>query len=223
MTKALWHLSDHSSAIAEAHLESSPQEDYLLIQSHFSLISTGTEYLVASGKVPTDLYQSMRVPYMEGDFSFPVKYGYSLVGEVISPGPYQHQMVHLLHPHQNQCLAKAEEVKTQGGGKTADVVIQELFALKEKLVTTTGDNYVAAQEPQLRGDISTLYSKIANSFQAPTASELENMKLLEDRLKEAAEKLKSIKQKRVQKMAKYMNGKGIEAIDLMPYEEFINE
>ncbi|MEL6132114.1 MAG: hypothetical protein AAFR59_01980 [Bacteroidota bacterium] len=123
----------------------------------------------------------------------------------------------------NEILAKAAEVKAQGGGKTADVVTQELFALKEILVTTTGDNYVDSQEPQLRGDIATLYSKIAGSFQAPTTSELENLTLLEERYTKALSQFNSIKEKNVAKMMKYMDKKGIQSMDLMPYEEFINE
>ncbi|MEM9339828.1 MAG: hypothetical protein AAGA66_13915, partial [Bacteroidota bacterium] len=123
----------------------------------------------------------------------------------------------------DEILAKAEEVKAEGGSKPADAVIDELFSLKETLVTTTGDNYVDSQEPQLRGDIAKLYSKIAGSFQAPTASELENLKLLEERYKKASEKFNVIKQKRVPKMEKYMDGKGITSVEVITYEEFINE
>ncbi len=123
----------------------------------------------------------------------------------------------------DEILAKAEEVKAQGGNKPADMVIDEIFSLKEKLVTTTGDNYVDSQEPQLRGDIATLYSKIAGSFQAPTASELENLKLLEERFKDASEKFNTIKQKSVPKLVKYMEGKEINAMEVMPYDEFVNK
>lgn len=122
----------------------------------------------------------------------------------------------------DEIMAKAEEVSAQGGSKTADVVMQELFALKETLVTTTGDNYVDSQEPQLRGDIASLYSKIAGSFQAPSASELENLKLLEERYNAASDAFQAIKQKNVVKMMKYMNKKGIEEMDIMSYEEFIS-
>lgn len=119
-------------------------------------------------------------------------------------------------------LAKAEEVKAQGGSKTADVVISELFALKEILVTTKGDNYVGAQKAQLRGDISTLYSKIAGSFQAPSTSELANLKLLEERHKAASDQFSTIKEKAVAKMMKYMSKKGIEGMELMSFEEFLD-
>ncbi len=48
---------------------------------------------------------------MEGEFSFPVKYGYSLVGEV-QEGPEEilGKKVHLLHPHQQYCRVEAHEL-----------------------------------------------------------------------------------------------------------------
>ena len=76
----------------------------------------------------------------------------------------------------DEILSKAEEVKVQGGSKNADIVIGDLFELKKTLVTTTGDNYVDTKEAKLRGNIADLYSKIASGFQAPSASEMENMK-----------------------------------------------
>jgi len=66
--------------------------------------------LVANGLVPEDLHEKMEVPYMGGTFSFPIKYGYSLVGEVISEGAYHGQLVHLLHPHQDRVVADMQSI-----------------------------------------------------------------------------------------------------------------
>ena len=102
--KALWHLDAKRSAIHPAQLASGSEEG-VRVRSLFSLISTGTERLVATGQVPPSLYQQMAVPGMEGDFEFPIKYGYSLVGAVDQPGHDWHQQkVHLLHPHQDQLI-----------------------------------------------------------------------------------------------------------------------
>ena len=96
--KALWHLNAEESIIDKAQL-AEQQEDLVTVRSLYSLISTGTERLVASGGVPENLYQQMTVPYMEGGFQFPIKYGYSLVGEIDQVGHDWHgQKVHLLHP-----------------------------------------------------------------------------------------------------------------------------
>ena len=123
----------------------------------------------------------------------------------------------------DEILAKAEEVKAQGGSKSADAVIKDLNALKETLVITTGDNYVASAEPQLRSKIADLYSKIASSFQAPSTSELDNLNLLSERMDKARNDLSFIKSKRVVKMEKYMEGKGITTVQLKSFDEFINE
>ena len=91
---ALWHDSASGSLLREVAL--SP--DQVRIESIYSLISIGTERLVATGKVPEEAYQVMRVPYMLGSFDFPCTYGYSLVGSVRNTD----QLVHVMHPHQDQ-------------------------------------------------------------------------------------------------------------------------
>jgi 2-desacetyl-2-hydroxyethyl bacteriochlorophyllide A dehydrogenase len=102
--KALWHLNAKQSAVQAAQFGPASEEG-VRVRSLFSLISTGTERLVATGQVPPSLYQQMGVPFMEGNFEFPIKYGYSLVGEVDQPGHAWHQKkVHLLHPHQDQLI-----------------------------------------------------------------------------------------------------------------------
>jgi hypothetical protein len=82
------------------------------IISLFSGISPGTESLVFSGQVPENLHEQMRVPYMEGDFRFPIKYGYSAVGRVIeTDDPFlAGKTVHLLHPHQDIFVARNEDL-----------------------------------------------------------------------------------------------------------------
>lgn len=100
VANSLWHISETTSNLQTASLDKFGT-DYLLIKSLYSLISTGTERLVASGKVPSSMHESMAVPNMDGSFEFPIKYGYSLVGEVLSKGDLEGQLVHLLHPHQD--------------------------------------------------------------------------------------------------------------------------
>lgn len=122
----------------------------------------------------------------------------------------------------DEIIVKAEEVKSTNGNKNAVKVLTSLNDLKKTLVTTTGDNYVDSEEAKLRGDIAKLYSKIASSFQAPTDSESENMKLLEERFQDAKQQFEAIKAKQVPKMERYLEGKGNTEIEFMSYEEFIN-
>lgn len=97
--QALWHLNDKESAIRPA----TSGTEGVWVKALFSMISTGTERLVATRGVPPTLYQQMEVPFMEGEFGLPIKYGYSMVGQVAAPGhALDQQIVHLLHPHQDE-------------------------------------------------------------------------------------------------------------------------
>lgn len=102
--KALWHLDPETSAIKPGSLPETTSPS-VHVGSLYSLISIGTELLVARGNVPESLHEFMRVPYMEGEFLFPVKYGYSLVGAITGTGT----LCHLMHPHQSECLIDPED------------------------------------------------------------------------------------------------------------------
>src|SRR5690606_36676047 len=48
------------------------------------------------GRVPPAEYLRMRAPFQDGDFPFPVKYGYAAVGRTA-----ERRLVFALHPHQS--------------------------------------------------------------------------------------------------------------------------
>jgi NADPH:quinone reductase-like Zn-dependent oxidoreductase len=75
------------------------------VRTAFSAISRGTERLVAQGMVPPEEAQRMRCPLQEGEFPFPVKYGYCAVG-VVEDGPAEWlgARVFVLHPHQDRFI-----------------------------------------------------------------------------------------------------------------------
>ena len=77
-----------------------PMGDQLLVRATASGVSRGTESLVFMGRVPPSQFAAMRAPLMGGDFPFPVKYGYCVVG-ALADG----QRVFVLHPHQDVFLA----------------------------------------------------------------------------------------------------------------------
>ncbi|WP_022707461.1 zinc-dependent alcohol dehydrogenase [Paracoccus zeaxanthinifaciens] len=72
-----------------------------LVTTLFTGISRGTERLVSSGNVPEAEHARMRAPYQEGDFPFPVKYGYCAVGRA-TEGAHEGREVFALFPHQRQ-------------------------------------------------------------------------------------------------------------------------
>lgn len=83
-----------------------PGPSDVLVRTLFSAISRGTERLVFEGGLPPDEYETMRAPLQEGDFPFPVKYGYCAVGEIVGGPPALHgRRVFVLHPHQDRFVA----------------------------------------------------------------------------------------------------------------------
>jgi NADPH:quinone reductase-like Zn-dependent oxidoreductase len=73
------------------------------LRSLCSGISRGTETLVFRGNVPRSQYQAMRAPFQQGDFPWPVKYGYANVAEVVDgPDHLRRKPVFCLYPHQQE-------------------------------------------------------------------------------------------------------------------------
>lgn len=96
--RALWHIAPGRSEIRPATLGSGDA----LVRMACSGLSRGTERLVRAGRVPEAEHARMRGPAMEGDFPFPVKYGYCAVGLVEEgPAALLGRHVFALHPHQD--------------------------------------------------------------------------------------------------------------------------
>lgn len=93
--RALWCVGPDRAEIRPGHVAA----DGVTVEALFSGISRGTERLVAGGRVPASEHERMRGPGMEGDFPFPVKYGYCNVGRV-TEGALAGRCVFALFPHQ---------------------------------------------------------------------------------------------------------------------------
>jgi len=82
-----------------------------LVRALHSGISRGTESLVFHGRVPPTEYQRMRAPLQDGEFPWPVKYGYASVGVVEQGvGHLVGRTVFSLHPHQTRYVVTADMV-----------------------------------------------------------------------------------------------------------------
>ncbi|MDY8109383.1 zinc-binding alcohol dehydrogenase [Fulvimarina sp. 2208YS6-2-32] len=89
-----------------------PSRGEALVRSRFGAISRGTEALVAAGEVPEAERARMRAPFQEGDFPFPVKYGYSVAGHVEDgPEDWVGRAVFCLHPHQDRFTVPLEALR----------------------------------------------------------------------------------------------------------------
>jgi NADPH:quinone reductase-like Zn-dependent oxidoreductase len=93
-------LMEHDGAKAKAR-----------IRSLYSGLSRGTERLVFEGRLPETEWTRMRAPFQEGDFPFPVKYGYAAVGLVeAGPDALIGRTVFALHPHQTIFTVSSESL-----------------------------------------------------------------------------------------------------------------
>ncbi|MDY8138319.1 WD40/YVTN/BNR-like repeat-containing protein [Aquimarina sp. 2201CG5-10] len=125
----------------------------------------------------------------------------------------------------DQNIKAAESLKKNDpkSKKTTTPVIDKLNALKETLVVTTGDNYVAEAEPQLREKLAELYGEVADQFEKPSSSQLENKEVLESRLNEAKIAFDKIEAKEIAKLKKYLEKNSSTPINILSKEDFINK
>ncbi|MEL6304857.1 MAG: hypothetical protein AAFQ20_08730 [Bacteroidota bacterium] len=100
-----------------------------------------------------------------------------------------------------------QSAESNGNTKTTE----KLNSLKETLVITTGDNYVGSAEPQLREKMAKLYGKVASSYDKPTASEMENLKVISTRFETAKADFAKIKNKYLKK----------QPLELKTFDEFL--
>ena len=108
IASALWIVAPGKAEIRRTAAPN-PDAGSLRIRGLVSGISRGTESLVFNGKIPESEWQLMRCPFQEGEFPFPVKYGYAMVG-VVETGPAEKigHRVFCLHPHQSRFTIPAE-------------------------------------------------------------------------------------------------------------------
>lgn len=118
--RALWYTGRNQCVLKTAECDV-PKIDDVQIETLYSGISRGTEGLIFRDEVPQSEWQRMRAPFQDGEFPFPVKYGYSNVGKVVAGDPelvgrtvfslYPHQSVFTLPAH--SCVPIPDGVPTE--------------------------------------------------------------------------------------------------------------
>ena len=109
----LWHNGKGESQFKNITLSSyGLGSDELILKSHYSFISAGTERTIISHPPKKEiLSKEMAVPYMMGNFKSEFTYGYSLIGEVIAgTNKWAGKIVHVMHPHQDYAVVKTRDV-----------------------------------------------------------------------------------------------------------------
>jgi 2-desacetyl-2-hydroxyethyl bacteriochlorophyllide A dehydrogenase len=112
--QALYFIAPRQVEVRDEDLEV-PSYGQLLVRTLVSAISPGTEALIYRGQAPQDLGLDETIAALAGDFTFPLKYGYSAVGRVESLGPgvareWQDRLVFAFHPHESHFLATPDEL-----------------------------------------------------------------------------------------------------------------
>jgi len=108
--RALWYVAPGAVELRAATY-SAPGAGEVLVRMLYSGLSRGTERLVFEGRVPESEWKRMRAPAQEGDFPFPVKYGYSAVGAVEAGAKeLLGRNVFVLYPHQERFVISTEDV-----------------------------------------------------------------------------------------------------------------
>lgn len=117
----------------------------------------------------------------------------------------------------------AQEVmeKHPSGKKDAQKLFDNLETLRKTLVVTTGDNYVASAEPELRERMATLYASVASSYDQVSATQKENLMLITTQFNEAKEKFEKIMGKEGNKFMKYLEKNKLEQPKIQSKEAFL--
>lgn len=128
-------------------------------------------------------------------------------------------MVHSLGAYQ----AKAQEIIEQQpkGKKTAEKLFNALEALKKDLVVTTGDNYVASAEPELRERMGELYSNVASSYDRVSGAQKANYELISEEFEKAKTRYQNILDKEGKKLMNFISKNDLTLPEIKPKEEFL--
>jgi 2-desacetyl-2-hydroxyethyl bacteriochlorophyllide A dehydrogenase len=91
--------------------------DEVVVETRVSAINAGTELLIYRGEAPPNLAADETIDALEGDLSFPLRYGYAAVGEVVSAGPavpnpdrWEGRTVFAFNPHESRFAAGPDDL-----------------------------------------------------------------------------------------------------------------
>jgi photosystem II stability/assembly factor-like uncharacterized protein len=125
--------------------------------------------------------------------------------------------------NETQTLAQ-EVIKTNPNGKkTAEKLFNELENLRKDLVITSGDNYVASADPELREKMAELYSNVASSYDRVSGTHKLNFELISEDFKAAKKRYTTINEKDGKKFLAFLDKSGIQKPHIQSKEEFLKK
>lgn len=92
-----------------------PADGEVLVDTRVSAISAGTELLVYCGDIDEGTTADEELPALDGTLSYPLRYGYAAVGEVVAVGAavdpaWQGRTVFGFNPHESAFTARPENL-----------------------------------------------------------------------------------------------------------------
>jgi len=125
----------------------------------------------------------------------------------------------------NGTMDKSQEVikNHPKGKKVAQKTYDALNTLLKTLVITTGDNYVASADPEIREKLGDLYSGVAGNYGKVSPSRIANFELISEELNDAKAKYQTIKNKEVKKFFSYLEKNEIALPSLKSKEEYLKK
>ncbi len=92
-----------------------PGSGQVLVHTHVTAISPGTEMLIYRGQMPAGLTADETIPALGGELAYPLKYGYSAVGRIVETGPgvdpsLSGQPVFSFQPHQSSFVSAIDDL-----------------------------------------------------------------------------------------------------------------
>ena len=120
---------------------------------------------------------------------------------------------------------KAQEVIKDNpkGKKQAETLYNTLEALRKDLVVTSGDNYVASAEPELREKMGELYSNVASVHDRVSGAHKQNFELISEDFEKAKKRYEAISEKDGKKFISFLEKNGIEKPAIQSKEEFLKK
>jgi hypothetical protein len=165
--RALWYVGPGRGEVRIEKLGALPAGSVRVRALHGAL-SRGTEALISAGRVPESEYQRMRAPFMAGNFPFPVKYGYAVVGEVeAGPAALLGRKVFVLHPHQTRF-----DVPTQAAVPVSPAVPLWRAVLAANMETALNATWDAAPGPA--GRIAVVGAGVVGALTGFLCARIEN-------------------------------------------------
>ena len=112
--RQLWFTDAYKIEVQE-HVLPALESDQLLVKTHCSAISAGTEMLVYRGQLPYDIALDATIGALQQTQSYPLQYGYACVGEIEEVGgnvceTWLGKRVFAFQPHASHFVSTPENV-----------------------------------------------------------------------------------------------------------------